>query len=529
MQSFAVIAGGIALLGLAVQLLLVATQRLSWSRDKLVVEIALGLIQGALALGAYLGVRSPALSARQRVGLAATLFFICALVAVYHDLGVLSAARIGAYPSWLCVLLLAYATLVPADGRHHGAVVAASVLAFPAGALAGSALGWYGDVPLDRLLAPAAGAALPALVCGLAGLGVVARGREATQHLATMKETLTQLGSYRLEQKLGEGGMGEVWRARHAFLAKPAAVKLIRGEMITGKAQDAAAARVAQVAIARFEREARATASLTSPNTIQIFDFGRASPTSFFYAMELLEGIDLHTLVWKYGPQPEGRVISILRQVCDSLAEAHAHGFIHRDIKPANVFLCRVGQRYDHVKVLDFGLVLTDADLIAHDPDAPRLTSTGHITGTPNSIAPEQASGQALDGRADLYAVGCVAYFLLTGTDVFVADTVVQYLAKHVQEAPEPPSARMRGVALHPRLEDVVLRLLAKRREDRPASALDLAAELDALAVERPWTQADAQAWATAHGVPLLEPSRSTVPRDAMKTDAVRLIPQRPT
>jgi len=525
-QSFALIAGGTAVLSLLVHLALVAGDRLAWTSGRLTMELVLGLLQGALA-GAVAWAARPARPHARAGVLGVLLYATCALVAVYHDLGTLSFARVGLSPSWLCVLLLAYTTLVPARGRHHSAVVSLSVLALPAGAVVAAQLGLFPEVTLDRLLSAAAGAALPALVCGVEGLGVVARGRQATAERETMEAKLTQLGSYKLERKLGEGGMGEVWRATHAFLAKPAAVKLIRAEMLTGK-NDAESTRLAQVAIARFEREARATASLTSTNTIQIFDFGRATPTSFFYAMELLDGIDLHTLVYRYGPQPEGRVISVLRQACDSLAEAHDHGFIHRDIKPANIFVCRLGHRYDHVKVLDFGLVLTDADVLAHNPDAPRLTRTGHITGTPNSIAPEQASGQVLDGRADLYALGCVAYFALTGTDVFTADTTVQYLAKHMRDVPDPPSTRMRPGTLHPELERIVLRLLAKARDDRPASAQDLARELEVLAAERPWTQADARAWADAHGITGPELERAVrVEPDALKTDAVRLFPQR--
>jgi len=525
-QSFAVVTGAIALLGLLMQLSFVATERVRWTQVQTIREISISLVEAALAAAVFFGLRWK--KAFPRHVLAATLLYVfAAAAAIYRDLGLLSAARAGLYPSWICVLLLAYATLVHAEKRTHVILVAASVAAFPLTALVLYLVGYYEARPHAHLLASSFSASLPTLVCGLAGLALVARGREQRARIDAMSESLVQLGSYTLEEKLGEGGMGEVWRARHSFLAKPAAVKIVRAEMIGG-GEGPEGLRMAKVALARFEREARATARLTSPHTIQIFDFGQSSPTSFFYAMELLDGIDLHTLVYKYGVQPEGRVITILAQVAESLAEAHDHGIIHRDIKPANVFLCRLGRRLDHVKVLDFGLVLTDADFGTGDKRAPRLTEAGHITGTPNSMAPEQASGKPIDGRADFYALGCVAYFLLTGTDVFNAENVMQYLVMHVNDPPEPPSKRRRGPPIHPGLEALVLRLLAKSPTDRPADALALLAELAPLAAERPWTQAHAHAWNQAHGIASVPPPRAQeVPQDQRNTRVLRPMPRR--
>jgi serine/threonine-protein kinase len=194
--------------------------------------------------------------------------------------------------------------------------------------------------------------------------------------------------------------MGEVWRARHRFLARPAAVKLIRPETLGGGDEDRAL-----VALRRFEREAQAIAGLRSPNTIQIYDFGVADDGTFFYVMELLDGLDLETLVERHGPLPQERVVELLLQVCDSLSEAHEQGLLHRDIKPANIFVCRYGHRFDVVKVLDFGLVRT----LGNADDA-RLTREGTLAGTPAYIAPEQAMGDTVDHRADLYSLGCVAF-----------------------------------------------------------------------------------------------------------------------
>jgi hypothetical protein len=216
-----------------------------------------------------------------------------------------------------------------------------------------------------------------------------------------------ELGSYRLVRLLGKGGMGEVWRAEHRMLARPADIKLIRPDTIP--ADSAEASRVLQ----RFEREAQATARLQSPHSIELYDFGMTNEGAFYYVMELLEGMDLKTLVQRFGPLPAGRAVSLLAQACDSLADAHHLGLVHRDVKPANLYACRKGLLVDFVKVLDFGLVITARDQPGEDM---RLTRAGSATGTPSFMAPEMVvSHGELDGRADVYALGCVAYYLLTG------------------------------------------------------------------------------------------------------------------
>ena len=235
------------------------------------------------------------------------------------------------------------------------------------------------------------------------------------------------LGSYELEERLGEGGMGEVWRAKHRLLARPAAIKLVQPEMLgaDGSADS-------RLALQRFESEAQATAALTSPHTIRLFDFGATDDGRFYYVMELLDGRDMAALVGEFGPLPVPRVLFLLRQVCHSLAEAHSRGLVHRDIKPANIFVCRMGLDADVVKVLDFGLVQSAERDPAQDLTQTLATLQG-VVGTPAFMAPEMIVGdRAVDHRADLYALGCVAYFLLTGEHVFQGGTHMQSLIDHV-------------------------------------------------------------------------------------------------
>ena len=301
-----------------------------------------------------------------------------------------------------------------------------------------------------------------------------------------------EMGSYQRGELLGRGGMGEVYHATHRMLARPAAIKLIRPEVLGGR--DPAAA---QRAVARFRREAKTAASLRSPHTVELYDFGVTDDQTLYFVMELLEGLTLESLVRRNGPLPAGRVVHILRQVCASLAEAHARGLVHRDIKPANIHVGRVGLTHDFVKVLDFGLV---KPLTAATGEQSLASEDGLVVGTPGYMAPEIALGAGVDARADLYSLGCVAYYLLTGKQVFDGDTPMQVFAQHLQAAPTPPSHRGPG-DVPPELEQLVLACLAKRREDRPPSAAELDRRLAAAAVE-PWTEADAEQWWTAQGPP---------------------------
>jgi serine/threonine-protein kinase len=294
-----------------------------------------------------------------------------------------------------------------------------------------------------------------------------------------------RLGQYTLGEKVGEGGMGVVYRAHHAMLRRPTAIKLLP--------PDKAGAENLQ----RFEREVQLTASLSHPNTVAIFDYGRTVEGVFYYAMEYLDGINLDQLVQQDGPQPEGRVVRILRQVSGALAEAHQIGLVHRDVKPANIILCERGGSPDVAKVVDFGLVkrfrTEDADVT--------LASTTQQTllGTPFYMAPEIAAGATeLDARSDLYALGAVAYLLVTGTPVFHGKSVVEILAHHLHTRPEPPSRRL-GRAVAPELEQLILRCLAKAPDERPSSARVLRDRLSHLRGIGEWSDDDAARWWLQH------------------------------
>ena len=289
---------------------------------------------------------------------------------------------------------------------------------------------------------------------------------------------LKRLGQYTLEEKLGEGGMGVVYRAKHAMLHRPTAVKFLDATKTNEKS------------IARFEREVQLTSQLNHPNTIAIYDYGHTPEGVFYYAMEYLDGLNLQDLVERHGPQPEGRVIHILKQICGSLAEAHSIGLIHRDVKPANILLNVRGGMFDVVKLLDFGLVkLTDPSREA------LVTKTGGVVGTPLYMSPEAyKSPDDIDARSDLYAVGAVGYFLLTGTPLFIGESVLDILRQQVQSLPEPPSKRLKQ-PVSVELEELIMRCLAKSPDDRPKSAVEIIADLDKIPTATSWTDADARLW----------------------------------
>jgi serine/threonine protein kinase len=309
----------------------------------------------------------------------------------------------------------------------------------------------------------------------------------ATYGTACQAQTAQELGSYRLVAPIGEGGMGEVWKASHQMLARAAAIKLV-------KADAGASARQSDVAIRRFRREANVIAGLQSPHTVYLYDFGTARDGRFYYVMELLDGISLQTLVTTFGPQPAARVVYILRQVCSSLDEAHEQGLIHRDLKPSNVMVCKVAQQHDFVKVLDFGL----AKSIVQDESLSQVTVEGVTAGTPGYMAPEVALGNPdVDGRADLYAVGCLGYVLLTGTLVFPDTNPMSMALKHVQAPPDPPSQRTE-LPIPPDLERLILQCLEKKPENRPSSARELRERL-LMSGAPAWTERDAASWWEHH------------------------------
>jgi hypothetical protein len=289
-----------------------------------------------------------------------------------------------------------------------------------------------------------------------------------------------ELGSYHLVRLVGRGGMGEVWEAEHRLLARSAAIKLIRPDVLGSKGAEM---------MKRFEREARATAALRSPHTVAVYDFGLTEEGSFYYVMEFLTGLNADVLVTRHGPMPPERVVYLLLQVCGSLEEAHAQQLVHRDIKPANIFVCRYGLEFDFVKVLDFGLV--KATGLTGESN---LTGSGVVAGTPDYIAPEIArSERGFDHRADIYSLGCVAYFLLTAKPVFTAPTPIELLIEHVRAEPVPPSQRA-SQPIPEDLEEIVLSCLQKNPENRPQSARELAGRLEALRLPR-WTSEEASRW----------------------------------
>ena len=289
-----------------------------------------------------------------------------------------------------------------------------------------------------------------------------------------------QLGQYRLEERIGAGAMGVVYKGHHAMLRRPTAIKMLNVD----KVNDAS--------IQRFEREVQITCQLNHPSTVAIYDYGRTPEGVFYYAMEYLDGIDLQVLVDRYGPQPEGRVIHILKAICGSLYEAHSLGLVHRDIKPANIMLNRRGGESDVVKVLDFGLVR------ALD-EAKQARQSGGLAGTPLYMPPEAIqTPDSVDARSDLYAVGAVGYFLLTGQPVFNAASLVELCQRHVVAQPETPSARL-GREVSPELEAALLGCLEKSRAKRPQTARDLAALLDRAPTADSWSLEDAEAWWGRH------------------------------
>jgi transcriptional regulator with GAF, ATPase, and Fis domain len=301
------------------------------------------------------------------------------------------------------------------------------------------------------------------------------------------------VGSYRLVSPLGSGGMGEVWLGRHRLLARPAAVKLIRHDARSGSARDQL--------VRRFQREAQVTAELRSPHTVQLYDFGVNDSGSFYYVMELLDGLDLNQIVTRFGPQPPERITMLLRQACRSLTEAHERGLVHRDIKPANLFVACLGPEYDYLKVLDFGIVKDRPG-----QEALVLTAQGMVHGTPAFMAPEMVAGETeIDGRADLYSLACVAYWALTGHAVFAAKTPEQMLLHHARTTPLPPS-QVSEVPIPAALETLIMRCLEKDPDLRPASALDLEVELGRVAFARPWTQERAREWWQLHAPRTQEP-----------------------
>src|SRR3954470_11742699 len=385
--------------------------------------------------------------------------------------------------SWVCIPILFYPAIVPNTPRRTliTSLLAASMepVALGLSHLRGV------QVPLNTFYI--LWDFLPTYICAF----LVVIPVKIIHRLGQQVRRARELGSYRLEEPLGKGGMGEVYRATHQMLARPAAVKLIRSEIL-GSSTPAAA----RVITERFRREAEAAASLRSPHTINLYDFGISQDGTFFLVMELLDGLDLETLIERYGPVPAERAVHLLRQACESLAEAHTGGLVHRDIKPSNIFTCRMGLAVDFVKVLDFGLVKAVGEA---DRQSTLLTAPDSTTGTPAYIAPEMVRGDRVaDHRVDIYTVGCVGYWLLTGRLVFQAPNAIQMMYQHANAAPVAPSERSE-IEIPAALDRVILSCLAKYPEDRPQSAGELSQLLAAAIGASHWSEERAHRWWDRH------------------------------
>jgi tRNA A-37 threonylcarbamoyl transferase component Bud32 len=395
--------------------------------------------------------------------------------------------------AWV-LLMFCYAIFVPNSWRRAAIVIGLMAVA----PLLVMGLVYFQHEPFAALLRtddfdgfPVEQALMMALAAMVAIVGV--HTINTLRHEAFVAK---QLGQYRLKRLLGSGGMGDVYLAEHQMMKRPCAVKVIRPE----KAGDP------QV-LARFEREVRATAKLSHWNSIDIYDYGRTPDGTFYYVMEFLPGHNIGELVRGHGPLPASRILYLMRQVCDALAEAHSHGLVHRDIKPANIYCAYRGGVFDVAKLLDFGLAkpLTDANDSG-------LTQEGSITGSPLFMSPEQAGSEEVDGRSDVYSLGAVMYYMATGKAPFEYASPLKVMIAHASEDPEPP--RYLNGDIPAELEEVILRSLEKRPADRYQTVAELREALDRVPVESEWTARMAADWWNNYGCPQ---------RKAMAAEAVEL------
>jgi eukaryotic-like serine/threonine-protein kinase len=449
-----------------------------WVQFDITDAFALASVIVSLALYAYIrkGERNPRFILD--LGLWYMVYTAFALGNMFHLGGIPTSQTALPEISWIGAVVLMFAAIVPTTPRKMllAGLVAASMN--PIAMLVSRAKGIWDFGSPSRVLVMH----YPDYI--LVGAAVVIA--HVLTKLGQQVTKAREMGSYQLGELLGRGGMGEVYKATHRMLARPAAIKLIRPETLGGVDDE-----TARLAVTRFRREAEAAANLRSQHTVELYDFGVTEDGTLYLVMEFLDGMDLETLIRENGPLPTGRVIHILRQVCESLEEAHSYGLVHRDIKPANIHLGRVGLRHDFVKVLDFGLVKEVASVSTEHSLA---TIPGQMAlGTPAYMAPEMALGEPVDGRADIYALGCVAYFLITGKLVFEAEKAFQLIAKHLQTPPVPPSQRT-DRPVSPELEHLILKCLAKNANDRPKSAADLAQSLEWIPTDA-WGEEQAKRW----------------------------------
>jgi serine/threonine-protein kinase len=454
------------------------------------------LARMALALGvAGIVAYRPGLSVGALRGLELLLFLgVTLLLMGTQYLGDLELIRRGAAAALVTVekngvlqmviLMLMYGTLIPNDVVRSARVISAMAL----GPLILLGILLSGPIERAALMSDREEYLLVGSNAIYLTIGAVL-AVACTQMLRGMRRELRaarELGAYRLGERLAEGGMGEVYLAEHRLLKRPCAVKLIKADIADNA-----------VAVARFEREVQAAAGLSHPNSIRIFDYGHEADGTFYYVMELLPGLSSADLVRRFGPMPPGRAVYLMRQVCAALSEAHRAGLIHRDLKPANVFVAILGGQHDVAKVLDYGLVKQTA------PGAAQLTADYTVSGTPSYMSPEQATADpGLDARADLYSLGAILYYWLTGRPPFAGENPTELMIAHARDPVEPPSRHRAG--LPEDLEAVVLKCLAKRPSERYADARALADALSACGCAGTWGEAEAEAWWAARAAEAL-------------------------
>jgi serine/threonine-protein kinase len=502
---FSAVALGVWTFTLFLDLILLPALSDAWSRNWRAVVVEVCNVLGAVVMCVYLRTSKATPERKGDVGLAFMLVSAVGIAVVNAWVFPPTSQEIMRF-SWTTILILTYSMIAPSTPRR---MLMASLVAASLDPLA------YWSTYMLGMPSPTALHAFvlswPNYVCAVIAILPVRTLHRVGRQLREAQE----LGSYHLVELLGTGGMGEVWRAKHTLLARDAAIKLVKPELLG--AHNGADARVA---LKRFEREAKATAALSSPHTIQLFDFGATKDGTFYYVMELLTGRDLETLVREFGPLPAGRAMYLLRQVCHSLADAHARGFVHRDVKPANIYVCRMGLEYDFVKVLDFGLVKTTDRSRGADTLA---TIDQRTSGTPAYMAPETILGESdVDRRADVYALGCVAYFLLTGGLVFEADTSMKMLMQHLQAQPVPPSQRTE-LPIPRALDDLVLACLQKDPSLRPQNASALFKMACDCQVSGGWDSDRAHDWWKIHVPEVTGPLEISAP----ETDAGHMLATR--
>jgi len=408
--------------------------------------------------------------------------------------------------TWTTPLVILFPLVVPTPPRATLWVAVVTSSSSWAGVAVADALGSFHAT---------IGAYVDASAAPIVAIVTAVFGSTVVYGLSRAYAVAARAGSYKLVEKLGAGGMGEVWRAEHQFLARPAAVKLIRADRLCGASEQSFEVRE------RFRREAGAMALLRSPHTVELYDYGVTADGSLFYVMELLEGMDLESLVQRHGPLPPERVVHILLEAASSLAEAHDHALIHRDVKPANIYLCHYGIDSDFVKVLDFGLVKMQEGAI--ESIAPLLSRDDTVQGTPAFMSPEQiVKNKPVAPTSDIYSLGCVAYWLLTGRLPFDAESTIELMSQHLTAQPKRPS-EVAPWPVPPALERLVYDCLQKSPDARPQSMRILRTRLNGIPLARTWTPTRAREWWALHAPQTL--SSDSRPKLSMSGHAIRFAP----